>query len=104
MTEQSRKPQTATPRVPLWMGAVIILCALPGLGFPWMGDLLTSGNLQLRGLTWFYPVYTVASAILAWQCYGRRNALCWIILALLLLSHASFYYLAFALGSTVSFR
>ena len=69
-----------------------------------MGDLLTSGNLQLRGLTWFYPVYTVASAILAWQCYGRRNALCWIILALLLLSHASFYYLAFALGSTVSFR
>lgn len=91
-------------QIPWWMVAVIILCALPGVAFPFMGNLLTSGDLTIEGLTWFYPLYTVASALLAWQCYGRRTLLCWIILALLLLSHACFFYLAFSMGAAVSYR
>lgn len=101
---ENNAPKPGCRRVPLWMLGVILLCALPGIGFPWMGELLTSGNLELRGLTWFYPVYIIASALLAWQCYGRRTYLSWIILALMLMSHAAFYWLAFSLGSAVSFR
>lgn len=91
-------------RVPLWMTAVIILCTLPGIGFPFFGELMASGDLTVKGLTWFYPVYIIISALLAWQCYGRRTVMCWIILALMLLSHLCFYYLAFAVNSLAEFR
>lgn len=107
MTDHTTQP-TTTPQphhVPWWMVTLIILCALPGIGFPFMGQLLSSPDLTIKGLTWFYPIYTVVSALLAWQCYGRRTLLTWIILALLILSHCCFYYLAFAVGSsTGSFR
>ena len=93
-----------TRRVPLWMTAVIILCALPGIGFPFLGELLASGDLTIKGLTWFYPAYTLVSALLAWQCYGRRTLLCWIILALMVLSHLCFFYLATAINSFADFR
>ncbi|MDE5624929.1 MAG: hypothetical protein K2I61_01255 [Muribaculaceae bacterium] len=91
-------------RVPLWMLAIIILCALPGVSFPLMGNLLASGNITIEGLTWFYPLYTIASAMLAWQCYGRRTLMCWIILALLLLSHLCFFYLACTIGGQANYR
>lgn len=91
-------------RVPWWMIVIIIICALPGLGFPWFGELFVAGDLTVRGLTWFYPLYTAVSALLAWQCYGRRTTLTWIILILLLMSHFCFYYLAGALASTVSYK
>lgn len=94
----------AGKRVPWWMTAIIILCALPGVSFPFMGSLMTSGDLTIEGLTWFYPLYTVASAFLAWQCHGRRDLMCWIILVLLLLSHACFIYLATTLDSLTTFR
>lgn len=93
-----------TQRVPWWMLLVIILCALPGVSFPFMGDLLVSGDMTIEGLTWFYPLYTLASALLAWQCYGRRTLMCWIILVLLLLSHACFFYLALSLDGYANYR
>ncbi len=91
-------------RVPWWIILVIILCALPGICFPWLGSLLTSGNTMIEGLTWFYPLYTIVSALLAWQCYGRRTLLTWIILALLLLSHGCFLYLATSLDGYANYR
>ena len=104
MSDNTDISHTSSRRVPIWMVAVIILCALPGVSFPFLGDLLTSGNLTIEGLTWFYPLYTVASALLAWQCYGRRTPMCWIILALLVLSHACFFYLALSLDSAANYR
>ncbi|MDE5978537.1 MAG: hypothetical protein K2L39_03575 [Muribaculaceae bacterium] len=90
--------------VPWWMLAIIIVCALPGASFPFLGGLLTSGNTTVEGLTWFYPIYTVASALLAWQCYGRRTLLCWIILILLLISHLCFFYLASTIDGLANYR
>ena len=100
----SDNTDTSPRRVPLWMVAVIILCALPGVSFPFLGDLLTSGDLTIEGLTWFYPVYTIASALLAWQCYGRRTLMSWVILALLVVSHACFIYLALSLDPAANYR
>lgn len=94
------KPQ----RVPWWVIVIIIVCMLPGIGFPFMGNLLASGDTVIKGLTWFYPVYTVVSGLLAWQCYGRRSYLTWVILLLLLLSHGCFYYLAWLAGPLQTFR
>lgn len=83
------------PRVPWWMWIIIIVCMLPGLAFPAMVSLITDPNPIVKGLVWFYPFYVLMSGFLAWQCYERRTAMSWIILVLLLLSHACFYYMTF---------
>jgi len=77
------------------MWAIILTCMLPGLSFPLTIALLESTNPIVRGLTWFYPAYVLMSGLLAWQCYGRRSAMTWIILVLLILSHCCFYYMTF---------
>lgn len=97
--ERNRKTDTAPgggrcPRVPWWMWLVIVACMVPGLAFPWVAPLIVADNPVVRGLAWFYPAYVVCTGLLAWQCYGRRTLMCWILLVLLLLSHGCFYYLA----------
>ena len=93
MTDQTPSP---TPgRVPWWMYAVIIVCMTPGLCFPWAVSLIDDSNPVVRGLMWFYPAYVLLSGFLAWQCYGRRTLMTWIVLVLLLLSHAGLYALTF---------
>lgn len=82
------------PRVPWWMWVVITVCMLPGLSYPLMLSLIQTPNPIVKGLMWFYPAYVLMSGLLAWQCYGRRTTMTWIILVLLLLSHACFYYLS----------
>lgn len=88
---------TRKPRVQWWMWVILILCMAPGLSFPWILEMTERADVLTRGLIWFYPCYVLCSGFLAWQCYGRRTYMTWIILALLLLSHLCFYYLAFAL-------
>lgn len=93
-TAENGTASAARHRVPWWMWAVIIVAMAPGLTFPWLVTLITSSNPVVRGLTWFYPAYVLCSGLLAWQCYGRRTLMSWIIIVLLLLSHLCFYYLA----------
>lgn len=90
---ESEKP---APRVPWWMWAVIIAAMLPGLVFPWTLSSLDDPSTMMKGLTWLYPLYVLVSGFLAWQCYGRRTVMSWIIIVLLLLTHLCFYYLTFA--------
>lgn len=87
--------QHLTPRMPWWMWVVILVCMAPGLSFPWVLQLIQSSNPIVRALTWFYPAYVLISGLMAWICYGRRTVMTWIVLVLLLLSHACFYYLTF---------
>lgn len=88
--------RSPAPRVPWWMTAVIVAAMLPGLVFPWTLSALHNPTPLLKGLTWLYPAYVLVSGLLAWQCYGRRTAMSWIIIVLLLLTHLCFYYLTFA--------
>lgn len=94
MTDTETGNTGRVARVPWWMWLVIILCMLPGLAFPWVAPLISDNNPVVRGLAWFYPAYVLCSGLLAWQCYGRRTVMSWIILVLLLVSHLCFYYLA----------
>ena len=72
---------------PLWMKLLIIALALPALLFPAAVPML-GGYPELRALVWAYPLYGAATALCAWMCYRERPEVTWILLALLLLSHA----------------
>lgn len=80
-------------RVPVWMTLIIIIAALPVLAFPFMLSMshgIAGGD---RYFLWLYPAYVIAASLLAWQCYGRRSAMTWIIIALMLLTHVSMWVL-----------
>ena len=78
------------------MWAVIVLCIIPAFSLPLFSSLAESSDATVRILIKLYPLYVIMSAFLAWQLYGRRTMLCWLVLILLVLTHACFYYLATA--------
>ena len=81
-------------RVPGWMILIIVLVALPVIALPIVlshsGEIAEGNKLYM----WLYPAYVLATAILAYQCYGRRTEMTWILLALMLLTHAAIWVLA----------
>ncbi len=80
-------------RMTLIMAAVIILCVLPGLLFPFAVAGVSESS-TLKTLLWLYPAYSLLSGFLAWQLYRfRRTVMCWIILVLLVLCHTGLYLL-----------
>ena len=81
-------------RVPLWMVVVIIIAALPVLAFPAMLSASADVAGGDRYFLWLYPAYVIASSLLAYQCYGRRTEMSWIIIVLMLLTHAAMWLLA----------
>lgn len=81
-------------RVPAWMLAVIIIVALPVLAFPVMLSQSASIDGGEKYFLWLYPAYVVAASLLAWQCYGRRTEMTWIILVLVALTHAAMWLLS----------
>lgn len=81
-------------RVPLWVTAIIIVCVLPVIAFPAMlseTDAISENGMKL--FLWLYPLYVAATAIIAWQCYGRRTLMTWVLLGLMLLTHAAMWLL-----------
>ena len=78
--------------VPVWMLVAIIVCMLPALAFP---SLLakTVSDSPARILAWFYPFYVIASGVCAYICYPERREVSWILLVLMILSHAAMWVL-----------
>lgn len=78
---------------PLWFKILTIILMLPAAGFPLL--LSTAGaDSPIKLLLWLYPAYVIVSGVCAIMCYQSRNEISWILLALMLLSHAGIYYLA----------
>lgn len=75
-------------RTPWWMGAIIVVAMLPALIVPFSMHGI-SDDPTSRYLTYFYPAYVIASGICAWLCYPQRKALAWILIVLMLMSHAA---------------
>lgn len=82
----------APPSTPRWFTAMIILLMLPLFQFPFLLGRTDPGT-PARVMLWVYPFYALVAGYLAWQCYPQRHALAWILLVLLVLSHASIWYL-----------
>ncbi len=80
---------------PVWLTLLVVVLTLPGLFYP----LTISEQAHIypiaKGLMFFYPVYSLISGFLAWLCYRQRAVLTWIILVLLIMSHACFYTIAY---------
>jgi len=79
-------------KTPRWFLAVVIIVFLPVVQFPM---LLNSCNPDgtARTLVWLYPLYAATAAYLSYQCYEQRRTLAWILIALMILSHAAIYLL-----------
>lgn len=82
-------------RCPIWMDLAIIACMAPVLAFPFLLHAIPSDN-PTNMLSWFYPLYVIASGLCARICYPERKEMTWILLVLALLSHAAIWILAFS--------
>lgn len=72
-------------RAPRWF---ILLCVLSVLtmGFtPALISASTPGSM-LRFLAYCYPLYAIASAVMAYYCYRDRDEISWILLILSFMS------------------
>lgn len=76
------------PPAPRWFAAVVIVSLLPVFQLPVLLSAALPGS-PARSWLWFYPIYAVVAAYLAWQCYPQRRALAWILVALMWMSHAA---------------
>lgn len=79
---------------PLWLLIVIVVAMLPVFAFPFLLGLLQTGDYEATALAWFYLFYVFLAGWLAWNCWPQRKAMTWILIVLLLMSHAAMWGLA----------
>lgn len=79
-------------KAPIWINILIIVCMLPLLAFPTMLTM-TLPDSPARTFAWFYPFYVIASGVCARICWPQRRDLTWILLVLMILSHAAMWML-----------
>lgn len=78
---------------PRWVAVVIIILMLPVFAFPALLSALPPDDSSIRTIAWCYPFYVLLSGYLAWQCYPQRPAMSWILLVLMVMSHAAMWIL-----------
>lgn len=74
---------------PWWMAAIIVIVMIPALIIPAMGNSPDMEDPMQKYLTWFYPAYVIGTGICAYICYPQRKALAWILIVLMVMSHAA---------------
>lgn len=80
-------------KTPGWMTAIIIVAAMPVFQMPLLLARIAGDDSQSRIFTYVYPIYVVAAAWLAWCSYPERPVLSWILVVLMLLTHAAMWLL-----------
>ena len=75
-------------RRPLWVTAVTLLALSPLALFPLLLHHIEPGMMIFAKL---YIPYAIFTAVLAWLCWPRRRDMFWILIVLLLLSHAAMW-------------
>lgn len=75
-------------KTPWWVTAIIIVAMLPALVLPLSANTIPDSGTP-RYLLWFYPAYVIATGVCAYITYPERRYLTWILLVLLLMSHAA---------------
>lgn len=73
---------------PVWVTLTAIICLLP---LTLYSTLLGRLPQDMAVFVKIYPVYAVLTAWLAWLCWPRRREMYWILLGLLLLTHAAMW-------------
>jgi len=92
-----------TPLRPVswWTRAAIVLAALPVVAYPWM--LAAARQADAGVYTWllFYHVYVMFAAICEWRSASRRPEVTWILIVLMLLTHAAMWILVRTPAETI---
>lgn len=81
-------------KTPIWMTVIIIVAMLPVFLFPTLLGMLPPDSEGVRAIVWCYPFYVIMSGFLAYVSYGSRPEMSWILLILMVLSHAAVWMLA----------
>ena len=78
--------------MPAIVRILIIVTALPVLLLP---VLLSKAPAEGPAKTFIciYPAYVLLSAVCEWLCWSRRPELTWILIVMMLLTHASIWAL-----------
>ncbi len=76
-------------RTPWWVTVIIIVCMLPVFSFPALLANCPPDDGGLHTMLVIYPFYVIAAGWLAWASWSQRPYMTWILLVLMLLSHAS---------------
>ncbi|MBD5234421.1 MAG: hypothetical protein HDS65_09650 [Bacteroidales bacterium] len=72
--------------------AAIIIAALPVLAYPaLLSAAPESGSVEI--FLMLYPVYVLVATICAWICRERRPEISWILVIIMLLTHAAMWLL-----------
>lgn len=82
-------PEIPQNPMPLWVKIIIIVCCLPLLGYFKLLEYCPPGDIFVK----LYPLYVPLAGYLAWKSWGRSPVITWILLALLLLTHAAMWIL-----------
>lgn len=77
---------------PWWFKAIVIALMLPLAAYPSALGHMPAGT-ETGWLEKLYPAYVIVSGVCAWIVYRQRPEVAWILVALLLLSHAGMYVL-----------
>lgn len=77
-----------------YFNILVVLAALPLFSTPLMLSQVESGYEMKKYFIYFYPVYVVVAAFLAWQCYRmNRRVMAWILLILMILTDITMWQL-----------
>ena len=77
---------------PLWAKIVAIVAALPLLAYPWLLSVAPATG-SVETFLYLYPIYVVLSTVCEWLVYPRSPEVYWIMVALMLLTHAAMFAL-----------
>lgn len=81
-------------KFPLWVKLVIVVSALPVMMLPIIvSDCSALQYEELKMFIMIYPLYVVASALMAWVCYRQRPELSIILVVLMILTHIAMWML-----------
>ncbi|MBD5314823.1 MAG: hypothetical protein HDS08_01495 [Bacteroides sp.] len=93
ISDPSNGPGNRYGRTPVWMLIVIILVMLPVFQMPMLLATCPPDLSGIRTLIWGYPFYVLLTGWLAYVSYPSRPAISWILLVIMLMSHAAIYML-----------
>lgn len=81
-------------KFPLWAKLLIIISALPVVSLPMIINRCSAARYEeIKLFLMIYPLYVLASAVMAWISYRQRREVSLILIVVMLLTHAAMWML-----------
>ena len=81
-------------KFPLWAKLLIIISALPVVSLPMIINQCSAARYEeIKMFLMIYPLYVLASAVMAWISYRQRREVSLILSVVMLLTHVAMWLL-----------